>query len=87
MFCRFNVVEEGDEGEPDMMTGVGVIMPNGTAFIEWFRPESVQTGAASNEVRMYGGGISQVIELLEKSNGVDLEWVDEPVEDGGEQNE
>ena len=79
MFHRFSIkatVSSEDESE---LIGVGVVMPSGVCFVEWFNQEILSSDVG--EAEAYPHGIAEVVELIEDEGFVDLVWEDDPDEE------
>ena len=79
MFSRFKLTYQyGDE-----LVGVGVIMPNGEAYINFFNPQHVGRDYADEDsVWGFSSGIARVVEMAEENDGVEFKWIDDPAVGG-----
>lgn len=76
MFHRFaikSMVSSEDESE---LVAVGVVMPSGVCFVEWFNRDIIS--ADVDEAEAYPSGVAGVIDVIDDESFADLVWVDDP---------
>ena len=76
MFHRFSITATVSSEDESELVGVGVVMPSGVCFVEWFNQEILSSDVG--EAEAYPHGIAEVVELIEDEGFVDLVWVDNP---------
>ena len=76
MFHRFSVKATVSSENESELVGVGVVMPSGVCFVEWFNQEILSSDVG--EAEAYPHGIAEVVDLIEDEGFVDLVWVDNP---------
>lgn len=79
MFHRFSVKATVSSENKSELVGVGVVMPSGVCFVEWFNQEILSSDV--DEAEAYPHGIAEVVDLIEDEGFVDLVWEDDPDEE------
>jgi len=79
MFHRFSVKATVSSEDVSELVGVGVVMPSGVCFVEWFNQEILSSDV--DEAEAYSNGVVDVVELIENEGFVDLVWEDDPDEE------
>ena len=79
MFHRFSIKATVSSEKESELVGVGVVMPSGVCFVEWFNQKILSSDV--DEAEAYPHGIAEVVDLMEDEGFVDLVWEDDPDEE------